>query len=296
MDLRVLQDAAILPLQDVDVNFQSLPRWNNVCCALEAEANGHQQADRYPDAYKCFYRLAFILLKVLPSHRDYDNPSHRTMIADMGRSKASAVSQLESLEGKLTSCESCLSGIASFGPPAASAPSSASVYDPLPTAKVHEATLAAGAPAAELRLSRETSSSVSYPLLSELHLRGSTAEIHAAGATVPQAAAPPDEAPSYADLRSMFARPSASPASRPTSSASCSLVGMRRVCIPGRLVDSFYHLALPNCSIGPRGLETCGVLAGRVDATGKLAISHLVLPKQRGGPDHCEVRRMDSVY
>lgn len=63
--------------------------------------------------------------------------------------------------------------------------------------------------------------------------------------------------------------------------------GLRNIVLPRRLLATFLDVAEPNTNAGERGIETCGVLAGRVAAKGQLLMTTLVIPKQTGGPDTC---------
>jgi hypothetical protein len=59
---------------------------------------------------------------------------------------------------------------------------------------------------------------------------------------------------------------------------------LRRLDVPWSMVDAFLHLAASNTASGPRGIETCGILTGRLTPQGGFAVTHLVLPKQTAGP------------
>ena len=94
--------------------------------------------------------------------------------------------------------------------------------------------------------------------------------------------------------------PSAPPAypslARASSPAAGSWPPLRPLHLPTELVRRFAVLAAANNVKPPRGIETCGILAGREIAGGKaLAVTHLLVPRQRGGPDACEMEREDEV-
>lgn len=73
--------------------------------------------------------------------------------------------------------------------------------------------------------------------------------------------------------------------------ASLGGLGLRKLCLPSSLVPTFEAIAQPNTALGERGIETCGVLAGKASPAGdgSLVVTHLVLPPQVGKPDDCEV-------
>ena len=71
---------------------------------------------------------------------------------------------------------------------------------------------------------------------------------------------------------------------------------LRALQLPSALVTRFTALAAANSAQPPRGVETCGILAGREAAGGTvLAVTPLLVPRQRGGPDACEMEREDEV-
>lgn len=69
---------------------------------------------------------------------------------------------------------------------------------------------------------------------------------------------------------------------------------LRPLRIPARLIDTFRDLAHANSLLGDRGVETCGIVAGRA-AGGELVITHLIVPKQRGSADNCEMLDEDAL-
>jgi len=72
------------------------------------------------------------------------------------------------------------------------------------------------------------------------------------------------------------------------------VVQLRAVVLPQALLSVFARIAQPNTTKPPRGIETCGILAGR-EVKGRLVVTHLVVPKQRAGPDHCEMTHEDEL-
>jgi STAM-binding protein len=84
---------------------------------------------------------------------------------------------------------------------------------------------------------------------------------------------------------------------------------LRRVHFPLGLIDRFLHFSGPNNAVGERGVETCGVLCGRVvnedgaggargggGGGGALVVSHVVIPAQSAGPDWVEMTREQDLF
>lgn len=67
---------------------------------------------------------------------------------------------------------------------------------------------------------------------------------------------------------------------------------LRRVVVPKDLTFRFLRLAESNTS---RGLETCGVLCGRLTRD-ELSVSHVVIPKQSSGPDFCDMENVEELF
>ena len=108
-------------------------------------------------------------------------------------------------------------------------------------------------------------------------------------------------ATSYSDLRKMLAQPAysmvpsttnKSHTSFPSASSNSSLRSLR---IPTKLLQTFLQLAYLNTSKPPRGIETCGVLCGKV-YDNELKITHLILPKQKGEEDNCEMLAEEELF
>ncbi|XP_029701179.1 AMSH-like protease isoform X1 [Takifugu rubripes] len=68
--------------------------------------------------------------------------------------------------------------------------------------------------------------------------------------------------------------------------------GLRRVVLPRELMSQFLMLASSNTS---QGIETCGVLCGRLTHN-QLVLTHVVVPKQSGGPDFCDMENVEELF
>ncbi|KAM9837170.1 AMSH-like protease isoform 2-T2 [Aulostomus maculatus] len=68
--------------------------------------------------------------------------------------------------------------------------------------------------------------------------------------------------------------------------------GLRRVVIPRDLTYRFLQLADSNTA---RGIETCGVLCGRLQQN-ELVLTHVVIPKQSAGPDFCDMENVEELF
>lgn len=75
------------------------------------------------------------------------------------------------------------------------------------------------------------------------------------------------------------------------AAAALSAPRLRNVRVSGDIIPMFSHLAAPNTYAQPRGVETCGVLAGPAGGrgSGDLRITHVIVPKQVGHADDCEM-------
>lgn len=69
-------------------------------------------------------------------------------------------------------------------------------------------------------------------------------------------------------------------------------IPLRHLFLPSELVDSFVALATSNTD---RKVETCGLLLGTLKQN-KFAISTLLIPQQKGGPDHCEMVGEELIF
>lgn len=68
--------------------------------------------------------------------------------------------------------------------------------------------------------------------------------------------------------------------------------GLRGVVIPRDLTYRFLLLADSNTA---RGIETCGVLCGRLTHD-DLVLTHVVIPKQSAGPDFCDMENVEELF
>ncbi|TRZ03665.1 hypothetical protein DNTS_026570 [Danionella cerebrum] len=68
--------------------------------------------------------------------------------------------------------------------------------------------------------------------------------------------------------------------------------GLRRVLIPRDLTYRFLLLAESNTA---RGIETCGVLCGKL-AHNEFVLTHVIIPKQSAGPDYCDMENVEELF
>jgi STAM-binding protein len=83
-----------------------------------------------------------------------------------------------------------------------------------------------------------------------------------------------------------------------TRGAAVSGLQLRPLRLPRDLVPRFEAIAQPNTFTGERGLETCGVLMGRPVPAGQgggFEVTLLVVPKQVGKPDDCEMHGEEEL-
>lgn len=64
---------------------------------------------------------------------------------------------------------------------------------------------------------------------------------------------------------------------------------IRSLYVPAGIVDAFLRIAAPNSAKGPRGIETCGILAGRLMPGGQVTMTTLIVADQVGESDSCEL-------
>ncbi|XP_024120771.1 AMSH-like protease isoform X2 [Oryzias melastigma] len=96
-----------------------------------------------------------------------------------------------------------------------------------------------------------------------------------------------------ADLNRNRAPPSVSqPAATLASVHGQRVEGLRRVVIPRDLTLRFLQLADSNTA---RGIETCGVLCGRLTQN-EFVLTHVVVPKQSAGPDFCDMENVEELF
>ncbi|XP_053318806.1 STAM-binding protein [Spea bombifrons] len=68
--------------------------------------------------------------------------------------------------------------------------------------------------------------------------------------------------------------------------------GLRHVRIPRDVCWKFLHLAESNTQ---RGVETCGILCGKL-MQNQFTITHVIVPKQSGGPDYCNTENEEELF
>ncbi|XP_041327101.1 STAM-binding protein isoform X3 [Pyrgilauda ruficollis] len=67
---------------------------------------------------------------------------------------------------------------------------------------------------------------------------------------------------------------------------------LRQVIVPRELCHKFLQLADANTV---RGVETCGILCGKL-MRNEFTISHVIVPKQLGGPDSCTTESEEELF
>ncbi|XP_006031209.1 STAM-binding protein isoform X1 [Alligator sinensis] len=68
--------------------------------------------------------------------------------------------------------------------------------------------------------------------------------------------------------------------------------GLRHVTIPKELCHKFLQLADANTA---KGVETCGILCGKL-MMNEFTITHVIIPKQYGGPDYCNTENEEELF
>ncbi|CAF0876781.1 unnamed protein product, partial [Didymodactylos carnosus] len=87
-------------------------------------------------------------------------------------------------------------------------------------------------------------------------------------------------------------KPTIDRATKPNFSANYSnLTSCRRVMIPSDITKIFLDVAQRNTI---RSIETCGILAGS-KKDDRYVITHIVVPKQNGGPDSCDTEKEEEM-
>ncbi|KAF7644388.1 hypothetical protein LDENG_00222790 [Lucifuga dentata] len=86
------------------------------------------------------------------------------------------------------------------------------------------------------------------------------------------------------------------PISRPSATLAAihtqRVESLRQVVIPRDLTYRFLLLADSNTA---RGIETCGVLCGRLTQN-EFLLTHVVVPKQSAGPDFCDMENVEELF
>ncbi|NWY56642.1 STABP protein, partial [Chionis minor] len=67
---------------------------------------------------------------------------------------------------------------------------------------------------------------------------------------------------------------------------------LRQVIVPRELCQKFLQLADANTI---RGVETCGILCGKL-MRNEFTITHVIVPKQHGGPDYCNTENEEELF
>ncbi|XP_069467371.1 AMSH-like protease isoform X3 [Ambystoma mexicanum] len=68
--------------------------------------------------------------------------------------------------------------------------------------------------------------------------------------------------------------------------------GLRSVVLPRDLLHKFLLLADSNTA---RGIETCGILCGKLTHD-EFTVTHVIVPKQSAGPDYCDVENVEELF
>ncbi|XP_077057297.1 AMSH-like protease isoform X1 [Siphateles boraxobius] len=92
--------------------------------------------------------------------------------------------------------------------------------------------------------------------------------------------------------RNKPAAPIPKPAATLAAVQSQRVEGLRRVLIPRDLTYRFLLLADSNTA---RGIETCGVLCGKLTQN-EFVLTHVIVPKQSAGPDYCDMENVEELF
>ncbi|NP_001032659.2 STAM binding protein b [Danio rerio] len=68
--------------------------------------------------------------------------------------------------------------------------------------------------------------------------------------------------------------------------------GLRQIAVPAELCGKFLRLANNNTI---RAVETCGILCGTLNRNA-FTVTHVVVPKQCGGPDYCDTENEEELF
>uniref|UniRef100_UPI00398EE228 AMSH-like protease isoform X2 n=1 Tax=Pristiophorus japonicus TaxID=55135 RepID=UPI00398EE228 len=71
-----------------------------------------------------------------------------------------------------------------------------------------------------------------------------------------------------------------------------SVDGLQHVVLPKNLCQRFLMQADTNTA---RGIETCGILSGKLTHD-EFIITHVIIPKQSGGPDYCDTENEEELF
>ncbi|XP_074153200.1 AMSH-like protease isoform X1 [Sminthopsis crassicaudata] len=103
--------------------------------------------------------------------------------------------------------------------------------------------------------------------------------------------APKNDAPTYADQSPPVNR-ALKPAATLSAVQNLVVEGLRCVLMPKDLCHRFLLLAESNTV---RGIETCGILCGKLTHN-EFTITHVIVPKQSAGPDYCDVANVEELF
>ncbi|NWR79717.1 STABP protein, partial [Centropus unirufus] len=82
------------------------------------------------------------------------------------------------------------------------------------------------------------------------------------------------------------------PSTLGTTENNASTEVLRQVIVPQELCQKFLQLADANTV---RGVETCGILCGKL-MRNEFTITHVIVPKQYGGPDYCNTENEEELF
>ncbi|XP_015278501.1 PREDICTED: STAM-binding protein isoform X2 [Gekko japonicus] len=77
-----------------------------------------------------------------------------------------------------------------------------------------------------------------------------------------------------------------------TPESHATIEGLRHIIVPRELCHKFLQLADANTA---RGVETCGILCGKL-MRNEFTITHVIIPKQYGGPDYCNTENEEELF
>ncbi|XP_072485080.1 AMSH-like protease [Notamacropus eugenii] len=103
--------------------------------------------------------------------------------------------------------------------------------------------------------------------------------------------APRGDAPAYTGQSPPVTR-ALKPAATLSAVQNLVVEGLRCVVLPKDLCHRFLLLAESNTV---RGIETCGILCGKLTHN-EFTITHVIVPKQSTGPDYCDVANVEELF
>jgi proteasome lid subunit RPN8/RPN11 len=119
--------------------------------------------------------------------------------------------------------------------------------------------------------------------------------------SMPMPSAPPAVAAPPATAAAAVVASAPPPASATPQRAVASMggahIGNRPVILDGEILSDFMRLVHANTA---RGIETCGVLTGKLESSenddGRFIVTHLILPRQKGTQNTCEMIDEDTLF